>query len=258
VLAGLLVAAVTANPGSGATPSAAVTLTRSAGDRLALSFRNTSGKPINAVSFSAARRGFTFSAPDPASCRAGGDDVDVTASVACGDGFSTATLIAPGATFTVTFASAPRYPDGTGGTATVSTVDGGVVEAEDIPTAGPGAATPGGGALTLKGLKIKPTAFKAAGKGGSVVTSATGARVSFSLSQPATVKFTVERRKGKSKRYKTLRGSFSVVGKTGANKVRITGRLKGKRLKAGRYRLVARASLGSAKSRAARAKFRLR
>jgi hypothetical protein len=176
--------------------------------------------------------------------------------VACGDGFSTATLIAPGATFTVTFASTPSYPDGTGGTATVSTVDGGVVETEDIPTAGPGAT--GGGALTLKGLKVKPAAFKAAGKGGSVVTSATGARVSFRLSQPSTVKFTVERKKAKSKRYKKLRGSFSVVGKSGANKVRITGRLRGKRLKVARYRLVAIASLGSAKSRAARAKFRIR
>lgn len=257
VLAGSLLAVVTASTGSGATSSAVVTLTRSDGDRLSIAFRNTSGKPINAVSFGASRRGFAFSAPQPASCRVAADDPAVTTSVSCGDGFSSATLIAPGATLTVSFASAPRYPDGAGGTALVSTNDGGVVETEEIAVAGPGspAATT---KLTLLGLKVKPASFKAARKGASVVAGATGAKVSFKLSQPATVKFTVQRKKRKAKGYTKLRGSFAAVGRTGSNAVHFTGRLRGKRLKAGRYRLVAKASLGSAKSKAETAKFRVR
>lgn len=260
VLAGSLLAVVTASTGSGATSSAVVTLTRSDGDRLSITFRNTSGKPINAVSFGASRRGFAFSAPQPASCRVAADDPGdpaVTTSVSCGDGFSSATLIAPGATLTVSFASAPRYPDGAGGTALVSTNDGGVVETEEIAVAGPGspAATT---KLTLLGLKVKPASFKAARKGASVVAGATGAKVSFKLSQPATVKFTVQRKKRKAKGYTKLRGSFAAVGRTGSNAVHFTGRLRGKRLKPGRYRLVAKASLGSAKSKAETAKFRVR
>jgi hypothetical protein len=68
----------------------------------------------------------------------------------------------------------------------------------------------------------------------------------------------VQRKKPKAKGYRKLRGSFTTVGRTGSNAVRFTGRLRGKRLRAGRYRLVAQASLGSAKSKADTAKFRIR
>jgi hypothetical protein len=49
-------------------------------------------------------------------------------------------------------------------------------------------------------------------------------------------------------RYVTLRGSFSMRGRSGANVVRFTGRLRGHRLAPGRYRLTAQASNGLGRS----------
>jgi hypothetical protein len=120
--------------------------------------------------------------------------------------------------------------------------------------------------------------FRAAAKGGSVATRApVGTRVSYRLSEPAVVKFTVERaargRKRGSKclaptkkrrklrrctRYVRLRGSFSRQSKTGLNRFRFTGRLRGKKLRPGRYRLVLVATDAAKNgSKAKRAKFRI-
>lgn len=105
-----------------------------------------------------------------------------------------------------------------------------------------------------------------------------GAVVSYRLSEPASVRFTVERpaagrrvgrrcvaprrsnrRARRCTRYVTLKGSFSRAGTAGANRFRFMGRLGGKKLRAGRYRLVARArdAAGNA-SPAARRAFRIR
>ena len=105
-----------------------------------------------------------------------------------------------------------------------------------------------------------------------------GAVVSYRLSEPASVRFTVERpaagrrvgrrcvaprrsnrRARRCTRYVTLKGSFSRAGTAGANRFRFMGRLGGKKLRAGRYRLVARArdAVGNA-SPAARRAFRIR
>ncbi len=83
-----------------------------------------------------------------------------------------------------------------------------------------------------------------------------GATVSYTLSKAASVKFRVERaasgrrvrgrcvapkrperRARKCIRYVTLRGRLTHQGRAGANKFRFTGRLRGRKLASGHYRL---------------------
>ena len=120
--------------------------------------------------------------------------------------------------------------------------------------------------------------FRAARTGGSVTSRApVGARVRYRLSEGATLKFTVERAaKGRKKgkkcvrptrktrkarrctRYVRLKGGFSRAGGAGLNSFRFTGRLRGKRLRPGRYRLVATATdTAKNKSKPKRARFRV-
>jgi Thrombospondin type 3 repeat len=70
-----------------------------------------------------------------------------------------------------------------------------------------------------------------------------GFRVSYTLSEVARVTFTVQRRT--NGRYRRVRGRFSKTGVAGANSFRWSGKLRGRRLRPGRYRLVARALDGS-------------
>ena len=125
-------------------------------------------------------------------------------------------------------------------------------------------------------LGLRPRSFRAARRGRSIL-SAARTRVSYRLSENAAVRFRVQRalpgrRVGKrcrkpSKgnrarrrctRYKTVRGSFTHRGKAGANRFRFSGRLRGRRLRPGRYRLVARPT-DAVKNRgkAIRARFRV-
>jgi CSLREA domain-containing protein len=114
----------------------------------------------------------------------------------------------------------------------------------------------------LSALAIKPSAFRAAASGPSATAKrhkpTVGAQVTFQLSETATVRFTVERarpgrRSGKKcttpkarnrhaghcTRYVKLRGSFTRSGTPGSNHFRFAGRIGGKRLPPGGYRLVA-------------------
>jgi CSLREA domain-containing protein len=109
----------------------------------------------------------------------------------------------------------------------------------------------------LTGLRASPANFRAAASGASVTTSATrGSAVRFGLSEPATVTFTLQRRNGgrlvgddcrrpsRSNRTRvacdlTLPGSFTFAGRTRANSLRFSGRLRGAKLAAGRYLLQA-------------------
>ncbi len=109
----------------------------------------------------------------------------------------------------------------------------------------------------LRGLKLAPARLRAAARGASVVARG-GARVAYRLSEPATVVFKVQRvlagrRSGgrcvavtarnraarRCDRYRTLAGGFTHAGATGANALRFSGRLRNRRLAAGRYRLSA-------------------
>jgi hypothetical protein len=122
------------------------------------------------------------------------------------------------------------------------------------PATAPGPAAPGGagrpavpaapGPVRLTGLRVKPNRFRPARRG--------GAKVSYRLNRAAVVVFTVQRRKGR--RFTNVRGSFKQAGRRGADALRFSGRIAGKRLRPGRYRLVAKPRGGAA----ARARFSVR
>ena len=126
-------------------------------------------------------------------------------------------------------------------------------------------------------MRLSSRTLAAAAKGGSIARVArakVGTRVLYTLSESAEVRFTVERaargRKAKGRcrkqtartrrarrctRYLKQRGSFSHDGKRGKNRFKFTGRMRGRKLRPGRYRLVATATDAAgnmAKSRHAR------
>jgi len=95
---------------------------------------------------------------------------------------------------------------------------------------------------SLGSLTVSRSRFRAGG---------TGSWISFTLSSNAKTVFRVQREKPAKScgpkrrarkscvRYKTLKGRFSYAGAAGPNRVKFTGRLSGKTLKPGRYRLKA-------------------
>jgi hypothetical protein len=115
----------------------------------------------------------------------------------------------------------------------------------------------------LSKLKLAPAAFRALSSGDSIAAkrrqakrkrATRGSKVSYDLSEVAAVNFTIERvvkgrRKGKkcvSKRKRgrrctkrTVVGSFAQDGKAGANSFKFSGRINGKALRRGSYRLSA-------------------
>jgi len=107
----------------------------------------------------------------------------------------------------------------------------------------------------LSSFSLSPVRFRAASSGPSI-SAALGTRVSYKLSEKAAVNFRVERavlgrfvggrcvrpkRSNRTKRrctrYVTLRGSFTDKGKAGKNSFKFRGRLGGRKLRPGRYRL---------------------
>jgi hypothetical protein len=126
-------------------------------------------------------------------------------------------------------------------------------------------------------LALGSRRFAAAPSGPSIARAAVGTTVSYRLSEAASVTFTVERsapgrkvgrrcvkpsRRNRSRprctRYVRLRGSFSHRGQAGRNSFKFTGRLAGRKLRPGSYRLVAvaRDAAGNA-SAAKRVSFRI-
>lgn len=129
------------------------------------------------------------------------------------------------------------------------------------------------------GFVLRPSSFRPARSGPSVLTGGNvGAKVSYGLSEDASMTFTVEqalsgRRKGNSclpdtrarrrlprcTRYVRLAGSFKHAGHTGTNSFRFSGRLASRTLKPGSYRLIATARDRAGNvSRPARASFTIR
>jgi hypothetical protein len=103
---------------------------------------------------------------------------------------------------------------------------------------------------TLSALRLKPAAFRARGR-------RAGTRIGYRLSEPASLRFTVERRaigrrvggrcvkpnrrnrgRRRCSRYVPLPGSFTRAGQAGDNGFRFAGRLRGRALRPGRHRLV--------------------
>jgi hypothetical protein len=165
-----------------------------------------------------------------------------------------------------------RVTDGTGDGIAIS--DMGAYEFPAAPvTPGP---APGGPLVTLPGpaviapaadvlapvaslLRSARFAFPAAPSGASVARRVTGTTIRYRLSEAARVAFTVRRERAgrrvgllcrpptranrlrpRCRRYVALRGSFTHAGRAGANAFRFTGRLAGRKLAPGLYRLVAR------------------
>jgi hypothetical protein len=131
--------------------------------------------------------------------------------------------------------------------------------------------TPGPPALaSVSGLGASPNVFAAASSGPSATLTKrrpVGTTVSYTLNEAAAVKFTVKRRakgrrvkRGKRKvcvkptrknrkkrrcvRYVGVKGSFTLNGAAGKNSFHFTGRLNGRKLPPGRYRLLATPSAG--------------
>jgi hypothetical protein len=136
----------------------------------------------------------------------------------------------------------------------------------------------------LTALGFDRSTFPAAPSGPSAKATARkrkprvyGARVSFRLTEAARVNFTVERRllgrrvgkrclkptranrtRRACVRYVKSSGGFTRAGKTGLNRFRFTGRLGGRKLGLGRYRLAAQARDATGKrSKIARRAFRI-
>jgi uncharacterized delta-60 repeat protein len=115
-------------------------------------------------------------------------------------------------------------------------------------------------APVLQRLRITPSTFRAAASGPSALPAQrhVGALVSFTLDRAARVHFSVQRagsgrrvgarcvkpaRANRGRRhctrYARLAGGFTRDGAAGANRFRLTGRANARRLRSGRYRLVA-------------------
>jgi len=143
------------------------------------------------------------------------------------------------------------------------------------PAATPPAGTPQPPVITA--FDLTPKAFRAARSGPSAQTTRQrGSRVSFTVSEPAVVAFTVQRgftgrrvgghcrrrtRRNRGRRrcslFRAVPGSFTVTGHPGPNSFRFSGRLNGRRLRPRRYRLVAQPSANGLQGTPVNAGFRI-
>jgi len=114
---------------------------------------------------------------------------------------------------------------------------------------------------SLTALSLSSSKFRSAKSGASVSKAKVGTRVRFTLSEPSSVAFTVQRpvagrqvakrcvkprrsnrKKTRCTRWVAVQGSFAIAGKAGANSFTFRGRIGRKRLKPGAYRLSAQAT----------------
>jgi hypothetical protein len=92
--------------------------------------------------------------------------------------------------------------------------------------------------LSLTGIRLSPTTFKAARAGRALSRKGrAGAALEFRVSRPARVDFRV----ASGRVLGPVLGRFSVHGRKGLNRLRFSGRLRGRALPAGTYRLTAQA-----------------
>ena len=112
----------------------------------------------------------------------------------------------------------------------------------------------------LSKLKIKPRALFAAPHGPAIESRKFGATLSYVMSADANVKFRVRRRVRRHghTRWVLLKGKFSHRSTAGLNRLHFNGRLRGRRLKPGRYRLIAKPVPGPRKHASKTARFRIK
>jgi DNA-binding beta-propeller fold protein YncE len=132
----------------------------------------------------------------------------------------------------------------------VAEADGSVLVADTqvgrILRYGEGGRVQGGSGGALMSLRLSPRAFRAASRGPSI-SPRVGARVTYVLASPARVRFAVQRAVRGS--YRRVPGAFTHRGSSGTNSFRFSGRVRGRQLQPGRYRLVARIRGGGAPTR---------
>jgi len=152
-----------------------------------------------------------------------------------------------------------RNPDGT---FTVTRADGSVVKLP--PGVTPATSGIKGVDFVAPGFKGKPRLsvkrFRAARRGKAFISVSIGTRIKWALTEFARVTITVQKRRtlsricrrARSSRHRTgcrkyvaVKGRYAVASAAGVNSVRFRGRLRGKRLKPGRYRFVIRARDGA-------------
>ena len=137
----------------------------------------------------------------------------------------------------------------------------------------------GSGLAIISGEKLSPTAFAAAPSGPAALAARRrfGTKVSYTLNLAASVRFTVvhlqpgrrakgsrcvkaTRRNRRARRCTvpvTIRGSFTLPARAGANSFRFTGRLGARKLTPGSYRLIATPLISAKPGRPASASFRI-
>jgi uncharacterized repeat protein (TIGR01451 family) len=152
-----------------------------------------------------------------------------------------------------------------------------------VPSGSTGHSGPAGGppVVTISGLRISPSVLSAASSGPSAVAAArkkAGARVTYKLNEPASVRFAVAQfrtgrkdahgrctqqthmnRKARAcTRLVSLPGAFTLAGQPGPNTFRFTGRVNGRPLAPGGYELIAAASAPGNAGRPVQTAFRIR
>jgi DNA-binding beta-propeller fold protein YncE len=108
-------------------------------------------------------------------------------------------------------------------------------------TAGPAPSSrPDRTAPLLRGVTLRPNRLRAARGGATIAAAASRAILRYAVSEGGTLRITIERARGA--RYAALRGHASVRTRAGAHRLAFRARLAGRPLRAGRYRVVLRAT----------------
>jgi hypothetical protein len=104
---------------------------------------------------------------------------------------------------------------------------------------------------------MAPRTFAVAGARASRKVRRTGTTVRWTLDRAAALRLTVQKRAARGNRWSTV-GTLRRSAKPGAGTLRFSGRLGGKALKPGRYRLVLAATAGSLTSSTKTVGFKVR
>ncbi|HEX6743379.1 MAG TPA: NHL repeat-containing protein [Solirubrobacteraceae bacterium] len=93
----------------------------------------------------------------------------------------------------------------------------------------------------LRGVSLRPRRLRAARRGATIAALASGATLRYALSERGALSIAVERA-GARGRFKALPGTLRRATTAGAHRLSFRARLRGRPLRAGRYRLVLRAT----------------
>jgi len=103
----------------------------------------------------------------------------------------------------------------------------------------------------LRGVSLRPRRLRAARRGATIAALATGATLRYALSERGALSIAIERA-GTRGRYQALPGALRRATTAGAHRLTFRARLRGRPLRAGRYRLVLRATDAAGNRSAAR------